>query len=74
MEFERRPKVRLVTDGERAARIPSTNNNVNEIVEPKGDFNGAGGRTFHTEKAANASLQAEQRRALRGRPRQEPRK
>ena len=38
MEFERRPKVRLVTDAERAARIPSTNNNVNEIVEPKGDF------------------------------------
>jgi hypothetical protein len=72
MEFERRPKVRFVTDAERAARIQSNNNNLNEVVEPKGEFNGPGGRTYHTEEAANAALQAEQRRQVRGQGRQEP--
>jgi len=72
MEFERRPKIRFVTDAERAASIPSDRINPNEIVESKGEFNGPGGRTYHTEKAANAALQEEQRRALRDRPRQDP--
>jgi hypothetical protein len=39
-----------VTDTERAARITPDKNNLHEIVEPKGDFNGPGGRTYYTEK------------------------
>ena len=74
MEFERRPKIRLVTDAERAARIPLEKNNLHEVVEPKADYNGPGGRTYSTEEAAKGALQAEQQRALRGRPRQEPQK
>jgi hypothetical protein len=74
MEFERRTKIRFVTDAERATRIQSEKNSPNEIVESKGDFNGPGGRTYHTEEAANAALEAEQRRQVRGKGRQEPKR
>lgn len=70
MEFERirpiegdkkvepRQPIRFVSDAERAARMSSEYINPNEIVEPKGLFNGPGGRTFHTEEDANAAFQA----------------
>jgi hypothetical protein len=72
MEFERR--TRFVTDAERAARIQSDKNNINESVEAKGEFSGPGRRTYHTEREANAALKAEQRRQVREKGRREPKR